>query len=173
MHHLVGYGNLNHGLTAGRQPFVVPAQSWVSLQPAAGVFYDPAFGQHDERVKRGSLDDLDHPATGLFRPVDKLAGVAAVGPDQHQPSGETAQLLDHKLAAPATPYTGRVNHHGQDQFEGIGYDMALSTPAFLDHVVVIRPLSCGASVLMDGESITAAESVDFLAASRHISRSLP
>jgi hypothetical protein len=162
MNHQVDHGNLNHRFTALRQRLVVFTQPTISAQPAERSLHDPSLRQYDERAHIRSFHDLDHAAKRLFRPRHELAGIAAVRPDELEPSKTSAEPLDHQLPAIAILNAGGVNNDRQNQSHRIDDQMTLSAGDFLAGIVAMRPPFRGASVLMDCESMIAAEGVGFL-----------
>lgn len=81
MDHQVGHSNENHRLAALRQRFVILGESAVLSEPGKGALGDPSFGQQDELVGQGTLDDLDKASLSPAGPVDKPPGVAPVSED--------------------------------------------------------------------------------------------
>ena len=81
---------IDHGLAALGERFVVLAQAAVSSEPREGSLDDPTLGQnHEPRHVVAAFDDLQNPPAQFPRPFDQLARITTVGPDQLQPA-ETA-----------------------------------------------------------------------------------
>ncbi len=173
MNHEVDHCNVNHGLTAVGQGFVVLAQSSVLAEPAERPFNDPAFGQYNERVRVRPFDNLDHTFEPLFGDANKLTGVPAIGPDQLQSTEQTDHLCQHVLAAVAILNVSRMNDDRKDQTQCVNDDVSFSPCDFLTRIVTMRPPFRGAAVLIDWLSITAALGVGFFPTLRRtFSRSL-
>jgi len=157
----MSHRQVNHGLAAFGERLVVLAQPSVSSEPREGSFHDPSLGQDDEsRHVVAALDDLQGPPPESPRPVDQLARLPAVGPDQLQP-GESAleQGRQHQLGPVAVLDVGRMHHHGQHHPQRVYDDMTLAAIDLLARVVSPRPPF--STVFTDWLSMMAAEGVGF------------
>lgn len=139
MHHQIDHCNEDHRFTTARQDFVVFGQSAVLVEPTECALDDPSFGQHCE-FPNGLLLNYFNKATIPARcPVDKLAGIAAIRPDDLQSPPLPAEFLDEQFASLAVLLVGRMNHQGDDQAERIHDDMALAAGDLLPRVVATIP----------------------------------
>ena len=162
MDHQVGHGNEDHRLAALGQRFVVLRQSAVLAEPGKGALDDPSFGQHNELVQQGTLDDLDKTSVPATRPVHELPGIAAIGEDPLQTPETRSQLADQQFSAVAVLNIGRVHHERDDQAEGVDNQVTLAPRDFLARVVpTIPPFS---AVLTDWLSMIPTLGVGFLPA---------
>jgi hypothetical protein len=162
MDHQVDHGNEDHRLAALGQGLVVLGESAVLSEPGKGAFDDPSFGQHDEPMQQGTLDDLDNASVPAAGPVDEAPGIAAVGEDQLQTPKTCSQLPDQQFPTIAVLNVGRVHHQRHDQAEGVDDQMTLAPKDFLARVVpTIPPFS---AVLTDWLSRIPTLGVGFLPA---------
>src|SRR3990172_7534615 len=150
------HGQVDHRFAALGERLVVLTQSPVATQPSEGALHDPALGQHHEAgYLVAALDDLQNPVAQLPRPVDQLAGIAAVGPNQFEPWEASLEFGQHQLGPVAVLDVRRMHHHGQYHTQRIYDQMAFSALDFLARVVSPRPPFC--TVLTDWLSMMAAE----------------
>src|SRR5512143_2157325 len=83
--HQANHRYIDERFASRGQAFVIFAQASLAIQPREGPLYDPAFGQHlKASLVTELLDDLQRPAQVVLDPVDQLAPIAAIGPDQFQ-----------------------------------------------------------------------------------------
>src|SRR4029453_8675048 len=130
---------MNERLTRRWQVLVVLAQPAVETQPGKRPLDDPPFRQDleplysirpldDLQVDRLTLPEGPHP----FPDAPSLDGI---GPNLAQ-SGETVRQGSEDCPGPvAVLGAGRVDHHAQDQAEGIDQDVALAAKGLLARVV--------------------------------------
>ncbi len=107
--------------------------------PAEGSFHDPAFGQNDETMEVGALDDLQFPLTG---PRDGVrhpwALIAAIGIDAFDEGEAAAGFAQHGARSVAVLDVGGMNGDAQQEAERIDEDMALAALDLLARVVARR-----------------------------------
>ena len=90
----------------GGEAFVVADAAPVSADPGQRPFDDPASGQHNESgYVVTAFDDLDGQVKRGAGPVQELAGVAAVGPDEPDPV--TRRGCSSSGVAPSRSWTRR------------------------------------------------------------------
>ena len=135
MKHHIDHGNEDHRLTALRQRFIVFGKSAVLPKPRKCSFNDPSLGKDDELVRLRAFDDFDDPAVPANRPIHKLPGITAIGPNHFKAPPSRTQLLDQQLAAVTVLDVGRVNDQREDQAERVNNDMALAPLGFLARIV--------------------------------------
>ena len=136
MQHQVDHGQVDEVLAGSRVEFIIFAEPTIAAQPGEGPLDDPAMRQHLET--NGLLatpDDFQFPAGDLLNPLLQLAGVAGIGPDQLQSRTLPANLRDDLLCPVAILNVGRVNHHADDQSQGIDDKMAFASFNFLASVI--------------------------------------
>ena len=135
MDHHIDHGNSDHRLTALRKRFIVFGKSAVLPKPRKCSFNNPSLGKDDKLVRFRTFDDFDDPPVPADRPIHKLSGIAAIGPDHFEAPPSRAQLLDQQFAAVTVLDVGRVNDQCEDQAERVNNDMALAPLCFLARVV--------------------------------------
>ncbi len=82
-----------------------------------------------------AFDDFNDPAVPANRPIHKLPGITAIGPDHFKAPPSRTQLPDQQLAAVTVLDVGRVNDQREDQAERVNDDMALAPLGFLARIV--------------------------------------
>ena len=156
MKHKINHSKMYHRFTALRERLIIFAQSTIFAQPRKGPFNNPPTGQHrktDDIIT--SLNNLQYPVAHRGTPVNQLAGVPTVRPDQRQPRKQTSQFFQNQHRPVTILDIGRVNHHGQYQTQRIYHQMAFSTGYLLAGVIPsLPPFS---AVFTDWLSIIAAE----------------
>ena len=155
MDHQVNHRQFNHGFTTDRQRLIVFAQSPVLAQPRKGPFDHPPAGQDRKTFNVfTAFDNLQHPMTEISRPLDELACISTVCPDQRQAGETTRQFLQDQFSPVAVLDAGCVHHHCHHQTECINHQMAFSARYLLASVITsVPPFE---AVLMDWLSIIAA-----------------
>jgi len=164
---------MDHRLATVGQRFIILAESTVLAEPAEGALDDPTLGKHDELAHLRALHNLDHTPIHLLGYIHERASVAAIGPDQLDPTEAADHFCKHQLPAVAVLNISTMDDHGQDQPERVNDNMPLSAGDFLARVITVGPPFWGAAVFTDWLSITAALGVGFLPTLRRtFSRSL-
>ena len=94
--HQADHRDIDKGFAGSRQAFVVLAQAALAVQPSECTLDYPALGQHLEAdLICEFFDDLQRPAEGMLDPLDEFATIAAIGPDEFQPTpARILRLLD-------------------------------------------------------------------------------
>ncbi len=133
--HHIDHGNAYHGFTALNQRLIVFGEATVLPKPCKCTFYDPSLGKDDKLVRLRAFDDFNDPAVPANRPIHKLPGITAIGPDNFKAPPSRTQLLDQQLAAITVLDVGRVNDQREDQAERVNNDMALAPLGFLARIV--------------------------------------
>ncbi len=82
-----------------------------------------------------AFDDFNNPAIPANRPIHKLPGVTAVGPDDLKAPPSRTELFDQQLATVAVLDVGRVNDQRENQAERVNDDMALAPLGLLARIV--------------------------------------
>ena len=135
MNHHIDHGNAYHGFTALNQRLIVFGKSSVLTQPGERSLDNPAFGHDDKLVRLRTFDNFYDPAVPADRPIHKLSGITAIGPDHFKAPPPRTELLDQQLAAITVLHVGRVNDQREDQAERVNNDMALAPLGFLARIV--------------------------------------
>lgn len=158
MKHYSNHCHADHGLAAVRQRRVVFAESAILAEPAESTFHDPATRQEDEPLAVGrTLHNIEHPTAAPCGPVHERSRLSAIGPDPFQTGKPTPHLLKHEFRPVTVLHFGAMDDDGKQQAQRVNDDMTLTTPYFLARIITVRPPFCGAAVLTDGLSNTAAE----------------
>src|SRR4029453_19325934 len=130
---------MNERLTRRWQVLVVLAQPPVETQPGKRPLDDPPFRQDLEPLHPiRPLDDLEVDRLTLPQgphPFSHAPGVDGVGPNLAQPAEAVRQGSEDCPGPVAVLGAGRVDHHAQDQAEGIDQDVALAAKGLLARVV--------------------------------------
>ena len=93
------------------------------------------------------------------RPIHKLPGITAIGPDDFKAPPSRTQLPDQQLTTVTVLDVGGVNDQREDQTERVNDDMALAPLGFLARIVPsVAPFS---AVLTDWLSMMPALGVGF------------
>jgi len=135
VNHHIDHGNTYHGFTALNQRLIVFGEPSVFTEPSERSLNDPSLGKDDKLARVCTFDDFDDPAVPADRPVHKLSGITAVGPDHFKAPPSRTELLDQQLAAVTVLNVGRVNDQREDQAECVNDDMALTPLGFLARIV--------------------------------------
>ena len=121
----------NERLAVGGMVFVIFGEAAIIGKPAKGSFDNPAFGQNFEGVERMALDDLQVQTTARQQCLEPLAervsGIAAIDPNQAQPTEVRRQLLEDQASTVAVLDIGGMNDHGQNQTQRINQEMSFSS----------------------------------------------
>ena len=158
MKHYINHCNADHGFAAVRQRLVVFAESAIFAEPAESSFHDPAPRQDDEPLAVGrTFHNIEYPTAAPGSPVHERSCISAIGPDPFQTGKPTPQLLKHEFRPVTVLHFGAMDDDGKQQAQRVNDDMTLTAHYFLARIVTVRPPFCGAAVLTDWLSNTAAE----------------
>ena len=135
VNHHIDHGNSYHGFAALNQRLIVFGKPSILAQPGERSLNNPSLGKDDKLVRLRAFDDFDDPAVPADRPIDKLAGITAIGPDDLKAPPSRTQLPDQQLAAVTVLDVGRVNDQREDQAERVNDDRALAPLGFLARIV--------------------------------------
>jgi hypothetical protein len=103
------------------------AQTAAAADPGEGSFDGPAFGEDDEAVAVGSLDDFQRPRAGFGDDLGHFRSlVAAIGVDAFDERKGSAGLAQHSSGTVAVLYVGGMDDDAQEEAEGIDEDVALA-----------------------------------------------
>src|SRR5580698_8117385 len=86
----MNHGNIDHCLARDCEAFIVFAEPAISAQPAKGALDNPSSRQDYEALDtHGPQHCLEEPSTAGVHPIDQLASIAAISPNELQ----TRQVL--------------------------------------------------------------------------------
>ena len=150
------HGKPDPGFTALGGLLIVLRQTTTLHQPTERALHHPATRKDDKAfdIVR-ALDDLQRPTRHQGgNPSNQLPRIAAVRPEKAQSRELAQQARQDQPGAIAVLDTRAMNHHAQQQAQGIYRDVALAAFDFLAGVVAVVPPFC--VVLTDWESTMAA-----------------
>src|SRR5260370_37175371 len=129
------HGYVDEGFTGLGQAFVIASQAARAAEPGKGAFYNPTFGQDLKTNLIAELsNNLQGPAKAGLDPGDQLTAIAAVGPNQLEPTPtRVLAVLDalkqrlQDLLRPAHILDTRGCHyHHQHQTQRVHHHMPLA-----------------------------------------------
>ena len=133
--------HVNHCFAAFCQRLVVLAQTTIAAEPGKGSLDNPTLGQNLETGGIvAAFDDLQDPVAQFSGPLDQLAGIPPIGPDQLEPRELPDQLGQHQFGPVAVLDIGRMHDEGQEQTHGVYDNVPLATLDLLAGIVAARPL---------------------------------
>ena len=108
--------------------------------PRERAFDDPAFGQDDELVQFGALDDFDHPMARAGSGVcDAWPLITGIGEDALDEGKEAARALIEDQPCPvAILHVGGMNDDVQEKAERIDEDVPLAARDLLARIKALR-----------------------------------
>jgi hypothetical protein len=117
--------------------FEVFGEAATATDPGERAFDDPAFGENDEAMQLGALDDLDGPGAGPDQGGGQLRSlVVGVGKDAFDEREQTARAtVEDQRRAVAVLHVGRMRHGVQQEPERVDQNMPLATLDLLARVV--------------------------------------
>jgi len=156
--HQADHGDVDDGLAGTWEVLIVLAETALTSKPAERALDNPPSWKHLEPFHVvGAFDDLHPQAIArpqVAQPIEELARVAAVGPNQAQAREGVAECRHDQACAVAVLNVGRMDNGDQHQPEDIYQQMALAPIDLLARIVAVRaPLSV---VLTDWLSMIAA-----------------
>jgi len=167
MQHQIDHRDSDHGLAAVGQHLVVLAVASIATQPRKRPLHNPPPGQHLESDNIvAAFDDLQNPPAQFLGPLDQLACIAAVGPDQLQSREQAFEFFQNQLGAVAILDVAGMYDNRNDQSERVDDNVPLSAVDFLPRVVPVYPPF--SVVFTDWLSMMAAEGVGCLPAATRI-----
>ena len=142
--HKPDHADANHSFTVIQSHLVVAAESARFEKPPESAFHDPAFRQDLEAfdlvTAANNFQSQFAKGTQLLDPVHQGAQIAAVGPDDLQPSIQAHQHLDQRPRRVAVLHRSGCDHHKENQTQAIDRDVALASGNLF--ACVITALSC-------------------------------
>lgn len=130
------HSQIHHGFRRRGQPFIVFAQPTSAVQPAQGAFHNPTVMHHFKALGGVTpFDDLQHPSTQVFHPIDQFAGIPAIRPDFLQARQAVSHLGQYYARAIAVLLSRGQDHDDQDQAQGIDQQMSLHAFDLLSRII--------------------------------------
>src|ERR1035438_7112139 len=123
------HGDTDPSFSAGFRGFVIADQSALPHQPAEGALNDPtAWQDFETRGVIGAFDDLDcqFGAQPLDPLGERLAGIAAIHPQDAEPGEPAQHPAQNHLCPVAFGGAGRGYGHAEYQPQGIHQQMSLA-----------------------------------------------
>ena len=87
----------------------------------------------------GPFHNFQRPAGPSPDPLNQLAGIAGIGPEQLQTRKTPLQSVQDQLGAISVLQVCRMYYRGQEQAYGVHCDVALATGDLLAGVIAPRP----------------------------------
>lgn len=111
----MGHCDQDHDLACLGQLLVILTESPVTIEPAKCPLDDPALWLHLEGgLPDDATDDLQDPAERQHPRRERLATVASVGKQRHEPGEPTAQVARHQSGtSPVRDIGSRDDDHEQ------------------------------------------------------------
>lgn len=140
------HGDVDDGLAGSWQVFIVLAETTMASEPPESTLNDPTPRKDLEAFDVvGSFDNLHVEPIALTQaadPLQELASVSTVCPDEPQPQERVPDQGQDKLGPVAVLNVGRMNDRDQHEPEDIYQQMALTPIDLLARIVAMRaPLS--------------------------------
>src|SRR5262245_5357408 len=142
----MAHSYVDHGLARLRLPLIVLAQTSTPTQPGERPLYDPTPFHHLEWLALLPLrlrDGLQHPTAELQGPLSDTAVVDRVGEDLRQPREVALDLCQDQPGPVPVLDVGGMDHHRQDQPEGVDQQVPLAAVDHLVGVLAPRPALLG------------------------------
>src|SRR3989304_118850 len=86
-------------------------------------------------MRLSSLDDAQDPAAKSLGPLDQLARIPSISPDQLQAAETPLELGQHQLRPVSVLDVSCMHHYRQQQPQGIHHQVAFASGHFLARVV--------------------------------------
>src|SRR5215210_993919 len=152
--HKADHRHINEGFARLGQPFVVLAQTALTVQPGEGAFHHPASRQHHKAFLPWRLVHyLQLPSKHTLHPIYQLSSVAAISPYQRQ-SAEAPpvrvsgvrlldalkQTLQQHLASISILHRGGSHYHQQYQTQRV-HDQVSLAPSYILACIIATLLS--------------------------------
>ena len=135
MNHQIDHGDTDHGFAGCGEGFIVFRQSAIFSKPGECSLNNPSLGKDDKFVRIRSFDDFDDPSIPANRPIHKLTGISAIGPDDFEAPPSRPQLFDQQFTTVTVLDVGRVHDQCENQTERVNNDMTLAPKRFLARIV--------------------------------------
>jgi len=121
-------------------PPIVLAQPPIASQPRERALHYPTTGQHLKPFgPLGTLHGFQGPTAPLERPLDQRSVIVALRPQQPQPGEAMRQWGQHPACPLRIRHLRRMDHHGQQQTQGIDDEMAFPAGDLLPSVLPAVP----------------------------------
>ncbi len=151
--HQPAHRQVNHGLTARREVFILFAQPSIPSNPGDRAFHHPAARQHREgghgrrfhadgvpAPAPGALHDFSVPAALLRYPgTELLPAIGHVRPEVLQPSEGRVGGGEQPRRHVRIPQVGGMDEDTQQETRCVNEEMALAAVEFFGAVVAARP----------------------------------
>ena len=120
--------------------FVVLAQPTAPSQPRQRPFNHPSSWQHLKMMTAPRPPhNLQDPTRQGHDPINQLACVTGISPNQSQARKPPHQFVDNQLCPVSILNISRMDYHCQQQSHRIDSDMSLATHHLLTSVIATRP----------------------------------
>ena len=109
------------------------------IEPGEGSLHDPAFGQYRKAMRLGALDHRHAPIEHRSRPVDQLAGMAAVDEYGTEHREGCKEAREHRTGAHTILNAGGMHDYREQPTLRIDRDVSLATLGFLARLISALP----------------------------------
>lgn len=135
----MGGGDEDESLAVGGVIFIIFGEAPIVGKPTEGSLHNPTFGQDLETMKVRAFDHFQAQAATWQQCLEPLAegwaGIAAIHPDQAQPTKGQLQFLELQPGAVAILNVGRMHHHRENQTQRVHQEMSFSSQDLLACIV--------------------------------------
>jgi hypothetical protein len=138
--HESDHGEADEGGDGPSVALEVARQATVATDPGDGALDDPAFRENDEAMQLVTLDDLQHPASGLGRRRCCFGAlIAGIGEDTFDEREQAAgAAIEDQPRAVAILDVGRVDDDGQQQAKRVDENVPLAARDLLARIIPLR-----------------------------------
>ena len=150
--HDADHGEADKGDDGAGVALEVAGEATIAGDPGEGALDNPALGQDDEAMQRGTLDDLELPGAGPGHGRRHLRSlVAAIGEDGLDERKHSARPAQQQIGTVAILHGGWVDDDVQEKAERIDEDVPLAARDLLARIEALRidrrPPFCAALAL--------------------------
>ena len=125
------------------QDFILSVKSSRLSQPSIGAFNNPAFGQDDKSLGFVRAEDnFECPRKMLFDPVEKVASIATISPDNGESLAYSNDFREYQRRSITIRYCSIGNCEGNDKAERINKQVALNAACLLGYIHTIFATKC-------------------------------
>ena len=132
------HGDPTERLAGLGKSFIIFREPTLASEPGKAPLDHPASGEHLKTMLVSPLHNTEHPAGKGLRPLDQLASIATVGPDQPQPAKTIFELRQHQRGPVPVLNVSRMHHDSQQQPERIHRQVTLASSRFFAGIVAPR-----------------------------------
>ena len=122
---------MDHSLTILGEKFIVLRQATVTPKPGKGSFNDPAAGKQNKTLgPHRTQNRLQQPTAGLFDPLDQVASVRSVSPNDLQAWELALGPFQQIFGSVAILNVRRMHEYSQKQSQSVDQQVTLAASDF-------------------------------------------